>query len=158
MLLDFFTVGPAGDRDTEAGSACFIAVDQTFPAGPAREKCRELLAALPSGGALAITIRLDTGGRLRRLGTLLSLPLRMALAERKLAQCGAKAVQRYGVAPDLRSPAIVFPLGTPAARYAEEHLIPGPRKWLLAVIRKGLTRCLGYDPALGAVLVVGTKP
>jgi hypothetical protein len=86
------------------------------------------------------------------------LPFRLAHVEKTLAQCGATAVQRYGVTPELQKPAAVYPLGTPAARYAEENLVPGPRKWLLAVLRKSLTYCLGYDPSLGAVLVVGRKP
>jgi hypothetical protein len=157
MLADFFSVGQAGES-SPAGGARFAAVEQTSAGGPAREACQETLARLPPGGALAVAIRLDTGGRLRRLGRLLMLPLRMALAGRSLTRCGAASVQRYGVFPDLRTPAVVFPLGTPAARYAEEHLVPGPRQWFLAVIRKVLTRCLGYDPSLGAVLVVGRKP
>jgi hypothetical protein len=158
MLAEFFVAGRSGGYDLDPGGGHFVAIEQTALGGPARQKCQEITAALRSGGGLAIAIRLDGRSRLRRLGTLLTLPIRMALAERTLAWCGTTSVQRYGVTPDLRAPTVVFPLDTPAARYAEEHLVPGPRNWFLAVLRKALTRCLGNDPSLGAILVVGRKP
>jgi hypothetical protein len=150
MLEDYFVAG--------TGEGRFLALEASDPGDPTRGKCGEALVALPSGGALAIALPLEARGRLGRLGALLTLPHRIARAEKILSQCGATSVQRYGVTPDLRTPAVIFPLGTPAARYAEEHLVPGPRKWVLAVVRKVLTYCLGYDPSVGAVLVVGRKP
>ena len=135
----------------------FVVLDATASGGDLRGRCQAALAALPAGGGLAIAVGLNGGGRLRRLIGSLTLPFRMARAENTLAGCGATGVQRYGVYPDLHSPTVVFPLRTPAAWYAEEHLVPGPCSPLAGMIRKIFRRCLGFDPSLGAVIVVGSK-
>lgn len=149
MLADFFLADSAGR---------FLVLDQIVAGVPMQEQCRQALTTLSSGGTLAITFRLGASGRVGRLKALLALPLRMAMAERVLKGCGATCVQRYGVTPSLETPAVIFPLGTPAARYAETHLIPGSTKRLLSLMRKILTHCMGYDPSLGAILIVGRKP
>src|SRR5579872_6252721 len=131
MLADFFLAGPSGDTGPAAGDR-FVVLDPTVKPGPMREQCRRALSALPPGGALVLARRLGAGGWARRLAALLTLPLWLAAAERVLRGGGATGVRRYGVSPDLRAPAVVFPLGTPAARYAEAHLLPGPGKPLLS--------------------------
>jgi hypothetical protein len=157
MLADFFLADSSRDRMPNSGGG-FIVLDRTMTGGPVGEQCRNALAALPSGGVLAIAIRLGASGRARRLSNLLTLPLQMARAERALKGYGVTGVGRYGVTPNLEAPAVIFPLGTPAARYAATHLVPGSAKRLLSLMRKILTYCMGYDPSLGAILIVGRKP
>ncbi|HMB04978.1 MAG TPA: hypothetical protein VKP69_14715 [Isosphaeraceae bacterium] len=125
---------------------------------PAPDRCRAAFDALPSGSYLAVVLRLRGRGRLRRSLDLLTLPARMAAAEGALAHCGATPAGRYGVAPNLRAPTVLYRLGGAAAAYAEARLLPGAERWPFSVLRKGLGRWAGCDPSLGAVLVIGRKP
>ena len=158
MLGDFFLASPSHAGRAEPPPDRFIALEATRAGASLAQRCQEALSRLPSGGGLAVAFPLNGQGRLRRVGTLLTLPLRMARAERALARCRVASVQRYGVAPDLTAPAVIYPLGTPAARYAEENLVSGPRNRLLALARRLLSVCLGFDPSLGGVLIMGNKP
>ena len=151
LLEDFFVAAPPGGIDGRP----FLAVEGR----PLAAKCWEGLASLPTGGYLAVALRLDAPGRLRHLADLLTLPVRVAGAASVLARCGAVPVGRYGVSPDLGSPTVVYPLNGPASRYAERHLLPGGRRrWPFVILRKVLSWWTGCDVSLGGVLVIGRKP
>ena len=64
---------------------------------------------------------------------------------------------RYGLAPDLATPTVVYQLEGAAARYTEEHLLLAPRSRFAAVVFGILRLWAGCDPSLGAILVVGRK-
>jgi hypothetical protein len=120
-------------------------------------RCREALASLTPGGYLAIALELSHGTRFRRMIKTLTLPYRVAGVERELARSGAELVGRYGVAPDLTTPTVVYQLGVAAARYAEKHLLLSPRSRPAAAVCAILRMWAGCDPSLGAILVVGRK-
>ena len=87
----------------------------------------------------------------------LRLPNEVTQVERALVQSGAEPVGRYGVAPDLATPTVVYQLGGSAARYAEKQLLLIPRSRPAAAVCKILRFWAGCDPSLGAILVVGRK-
>jgi len=120
-------------------------------------RCREALASLAPGGYLAIALELSHGSRFLRMIKTLTLPYRVAGAERELARSGAEPAGRYGVAPDLATPTVVYQLGVAAGRYAEEHLLLTARSRPAAVVCALLRMWAGCDPSLGAVLVIGRK-
>jgi hypothetical protein len=119
--------------------------------------CREALTTLAPGGYLAIALEMSHGTRFQRMIKTLRMPYHVADAERELARNGAEPAGRYGVAPDLATPAVVYQLGGAAARYAEEHLLLTPRSRPAAVVCAILRIWAGSDPSLGAILVVGRK-
>jgi hypothetical protein len=125
---------------------------------PDPERCCEALSLLEPGGYIAVALELPDGSRFRRIAAILNLPSRIAAAERALARCGVEPAGRYGVAPDLRAPTILYQLGSAAARYGEEHLLLGPRPWLASALCAILRLWSGCAPSLGAVLVVGRRP
>jgi hypothetical protein len=145
--------GVAGPRQTR-----FEVMSGATDGAVEENRCREALAPLTPGGYLAVALELPPGSRFRRIAGALSLPFRLARAERALARCGAVLGGRYGVAPDLDAPTIIYQLGGAAARYAEENLLLSPRSWPAAIVCWALRIWIGCDPSLGAILVVGRKP
>jgi hypothetical protein len=67
---------------------------------------------------------------------------------------GVAAAFTYGIDPRLEAPTFAYQLDSAASQYADRFLRArgsGVRlRWLAA-------RCFGYDPALGAVVVMGRK-
>jgi hypothetical protein len=120
--------------------------------------CRAALASLAPGGYLAIALELSHGSRLHRAIKTLTLRHRVADAERELARSGAVPAGRFGVAPDLAAPTVVYQIGVAAALYAEEHLLLAPRSRSAALVCGILRIWGGCDPSLGAILVIGRKP
>lgn len=93
-------------------------------------------------------------GRFARFQILLHMRFRLAKIDRVLASCGADLEGRYGVNPDLQSPAVIYPLDSPAGAYAEMNLLSASE----APLRR-LLRCMaGCDTSLGGILVIGRKP
>jgi hypothetical protein len=121
-------------------------------------RCREALALLTPGGYLAIALELPHGSLMLRMAGALGLPARVVRTERALARGGAELMGRYGVAPDLGAPTVVYQLRSTAARYAEENLLMGRRSWPATTLCRILRLWMGCDPSLGAILVVGRKP
>jgi hypothetical protein len=138
------------------GSRFAVISGATGEAGDAA-RCREAVANLAPGGHLAIALELSHGSRFHRTIKILTLPFRAAGVERELARSGADPVGRYGVAPDLATPTVVYQLGVAASRYAEERLLLTARSRPAAVVCAILRMWAGCDPSLGAILVVGRK-
>jgi hypothetical protein len=136
----------------------FVMIDHSTGRASVAARCREVLASLAPGGYLAIALELSHGSRFHRIIKTLRLPYHVADAERELARNGAEPAGRYGVAPDLSTPTVVYQLGGAAARYAEEHLLSAPRSRFAAVVCRILRLWASCDPSLGAILVVGRKP
>jgi hypothetical protein len=110
-------------------------------------------AGLDAGDVVVYAIAIE-GSVWVRLLTLLTLPLRVARAQRVLRGAGAVRVHRYAVTPSLERPTVAYELDTPAAQYADRHLRPratGER------LRGIIARVAGVDPSIGAVVVAGLK-
>jgi hypothetical protein len=143
--MDFFA---------ENGRASLITI-----AGPHRERrvamqLRDEFVALPPGGYVGIAIDLQGMSRFRRLVTLLGLRLRLARVERAIARCGAQLTGRFAMSPDLRSPAVAYPMSGPAAAYAEQNLLPRSTNLMRGIV----SFIAGCEASIGAVLVIGRKP
>jgi len=91
-------------------------------------------------------------GKVLRLLTLLSLPLRLWVVERRLLRTGVVVAGRYGCYPDAVCPALVFQFGSSAARYTHRYLLPSRSRGL---VRRTLSAWAGCDPSVGAVVIVG---
>jgi hypothetical protein len=150
--------GDHGSAVAERGDARFSMMREATDEAVDANRCRDALAPLMPGGYLAVALELPHGSRFRRLAGALGLPFGVARAERALARGGAELAGRYGVAPDLDAPTVVYQLGGAAARYAEENLLLGRRSWPVAALCWTLRLWTGCDPSLGAILVVGRKP
>ncbi len=119
---------------------------------------RTVVEGVASGTYLGIVVSIADGGRMRRLAHLVTARARVAAAERAILQAGRTTLEgRYGVYPSPQSPTLVFELGGSAETYATAHLIPGTITGMAAILRRTIARWAGYDPTLGAVVVVGRK-
>ena len=114
---------------------------------------RSVVEDLQPGECVACSIPLN-GSPVQRLWTYGTLPLRRWWAERVFDSAGADVVGRWGVDPDLNSPACMFDLDSDADVYAGARLRP---RGLQLGLRRALARVFGVDPALGAVVIVGRK-
>jgi hypothetical protein len=113
--------------------------------------------ARPWNTLQATVLRLPAG-KSARIASWIFLRVRLALAERRLAAGGLAVVGRYACYPTAASPALVYELGTPAARYAEEYLIPRHQnRKVSALLRRGLSTWAGCDPSVGDIVVIGLK-
>jgi hypothetical protein len=162
-IAGLFVGADPSDRDVDAQAGKprgirFAMIAEGTRGAPDPECCRETLSLVAPGGYAAVALELPDGGRSRRMAAILTLSSRMAAAERTLERCGAEPAGRYGVAPDLRAPTILYQIGSAAARYGEEHLLLSPRPLLASALCAIFRLWTGCDPSLGAVLVVGRKP
>jgi hypothetical protein len=114
---------------------------------------RSVVEDLQPGECVACSIPL-TGNPVQRLWVYGTLPLRRWWAERVFAGAGAEVIGRWGVDPDIDSPACMFDLDSCADTYAGERLRPRGSQ---PALRRALARIFGADPALGAIVIVGRK-
>jgi hypothetical protein len=162
-IARFFVGPPAlvqGDHGQAAGPrrSQFEVMTVGTDEADAEGWCRDALARLGPGGYLAIALDLRHVNRLRRLAGAIRAPRCITRAERALARAGAEPAGRYGVAPDLDAPTVVYQLGGAAARYAEKNLLLGTRSRAVAALCRVLRLWMGCDPSLGAILVDGRRP
>jgi len=115
---------------------------------------RRMVARLRAGDAIVYAIRLDVPA-VTRLVSLAVLRRRLRQIERALVSGGADIVARYGVDPNLDAPSCIYDLDTPASDYADRNLRPRGR---LVALRRVAAWCVGCDPAIGALVLVATKP
>jgi hypothetical protein len=114
---------------------------------------RAALTRLAPGDVAAYIVPLDTPP-LKRLWTLVTLPLRLRRAAALFEHSRLSVVGRYGVDPHMEAPAFVYELNSAAAMYADRSLrARGSGRLLRAVLAK----CFGCDPAVGAVALIGRK-
>jgi hypothetical protein len=148
-LLETFLLGaPTGVGRPQ----CHLVVD----ARPLRADLRRLREAVhrsEPGDFIAYAVPFE-GSLPARLLTVATLGLRLRRAMRAIARHGAREVATYGVEPRLDAPMFAYELDSAASRYADRFLRP---RGSGAAIRQLIARCFGYDPALGAVVVVGRK-
>lgn len=121
--------------------------------GEPQSELRGAIDAAPPGAVVGYAIPLNTPLR-RRLATLIGLRYHLWRVARSMQRAGALPLGRYGVEPNLESPALVFELNTAASAYADRCFRPRGRA-LLA--RRCAARVFGCDPALGAILVIARK-
>jgi hypothetical protein len=114
---------------------------------------RRAIDAAPVGGLVGYAIPLNTPLS-HRLRTMIALRYELWRIAREMERAGARPIGRYGVEPNLDTPAFVFELDTAAAAYADRCFRPRGRA-LLA--RRCAARVFGCDPALGALLVIARK-
>ena len=122
-------------------------------AAPQGEAVRRLVNGLAAGECIAFAMPLN-GAPVDRLRALLTFRLRMRRIVRAMRDAGAEQTRRFGVDPDLEMPSCIYELDTDAAQYAEGCLRPRGR---FRLVRRLLQRVAGYDPALGAIVVIGRK-
>jgi hypothetical protein len=115
---------------------------------------RRMVARLRAGDAIVYAIRLDVAA-VTRLISLLLLRRRLGQIERAFTSGGAEVVARYGVDPNLDAPSCIYDLHTSASDYADRNLRPRGR---LLALRRAAAWCVGCDPALGALVLVASKP
>lgn len=112
-------------------------------------------ATVRPGGHVAIMLRLDAPSRLLRLMAWLTMPFRIAVAERRILRSGATPAARIGLWPDTQAPTFVWHLEGPASAYADAQLLPppsAPLQW----IRRAAPRFQLCHPSVAAVIVIGT--
>jgi len=147
--LETFLLGtPTGG----ARRQCHLIVD----AKPVRADLRPLSDAIhqsEAGDVVAYAVPFE-GSLPARLLTVATLAIRLRRARRAFARNGAVEIATYGVEPRLDAPMFAYQLDSAASRYADRFLRHGGSG---AAIRQLIARCFGYDPALGAVVVVGRK-
>ncbi|MEO8256572.1 MAG: hypothetical protein ABI868_04420 [Acidobacteriota bacterium] len=117
------------------------------------DELRDAVTRSAAGDLAAYAVPLD-GAPLARLLTLITLATRLRRAQRVIERNGGATVCRYGVDPQLNAPAFVYQLDSAAAQYAESFLRD---RGSGAAIRRIAARCFGYDPAIGAIVVMGRK-
>ena len=110
--------------------------------------------AVVAGGYAAALVPLDGRTRLSRLARWLSMPWRVAAAERRVSKAGATFIVRYGVWPDAEQPTFVCQLDTDASAYADAQLLPEPNR-VLRWIRARAAWLELCHPSLAAVVVIG---
>ena len=142
-------------RPGATGSGAVVLV----ASGTAADLCWGRLAAPPpaGGGAAAVLIRVGDGGRVAKLLDWVLLPIARARVERLLARhrtAPARAAV-YAVAPDCEAPTWVYRLGTPAAAYADSHLLS--RVAGLRAIRAIVRWWTGCDATVAGLLVIGGR-
>jgi len=127
-----------------------------FDTRPLRVDLRELRDAVKrseAGDLVAYAVPFE-GSLPARLLTVATLAIRLRRALRAIARHGATEVATYGIEPRLDAPMFAYQLDSAASCYADRFLRP---RGSGAAIRQLIARCFGYDPALGAVVVVGRK-
>jgi hypothetical protein len=158
VLQECFCAACLNESGDDATEPEFVTIGDIEGSDPLLGRCQEALASLSSDGYLSIAVELRNRGRLGRIIELLGLRARMARATESLTACGAVVVGLFGVTPDLGSPTVIYRLSSPAARYAEQHLLAGSQSLTVALVQKVLSLWTGRDSTLGAVLVIGRKP
>lgn len=127
--------------------------------GAERREAASLDWLLPpgaSGDHPVLVLRLPVG-RAARAAAWTLMPLRMRIASRRMSRAGARAITRLACYPDADSPTLVYEIPSAAARYAERHLLPaGPTGSLANLVRSVLAAWSGCDPAVGAIVVMGS--
>lgn len=124
--------------------------------GPLRfqlDRLRDAVNRSAAGDLIAYAVPLDAPP-LARLLTLMTLTLRLRRAQRTIERNGGATVCRYGVDPRLDAPAFVYQLNSAASQYADHFLRD---RGSAAAVRRLAARCFGYDPAIGAIVVMGRK-
>lgn len=66
------------------------------------------------------------------------------------SESSLEGISFIGIYPSLEYPACVYELETSANRYVSANVLPYTRSIFLGVIRKLLSRILGFDPYIGA--------
>jgi hypothetical protein len=115
------------------------------------------VASLPPGTCPAVLIRVGDRGRLAQVADWLLLPFARARAERLLRRnhaAGSRA-DVYAIAPDCEAPTWVYRVGSPAAAYADSHLLP--RRAGLRAIRALVRWWIGCDASVAGLLVIGAR-
>lgn len=149
-MLDFLF---PPDRGGPSGARRSVVVERDLLRCDLPELCR-MVARLRAGDAIVYAIRLDVPA-VTRLLSLGVLRRRLGQIERAFAAGGAAVVARYGVDPNLDAPSCIYDLHTSASDYADRNLRPRGR---LVALRRIAAWCVGCDPALGALVLVATKP
>ena len=146
----------AGDNDVpETLTRCFALNDELRACfvSAHRPVGGETSGPSSSDDWVAVVVPLQEAG-LTRLCAWFVLPLRLAMAERRLARAGILPVARFACYPDLKSPTLVYQLRSAARRYAEDCLIPtAPHR----LARRALSTWAGCDPTVGGIVIVGMK-
>jgi hypothetical protein len=117
------------------------------------EHLHDALEQSAAGDLVVYAVPLDAPP-LSRLVMFVTLALRLRRAQRMIERSGVAAVGRYGIDPRLEAPAFVYQLDSAASQYADRFL---RARGSAAALRRLAARCFGYDPALGAIVVIGRK-
>ena len=144
--------------------ACFVddrrdfAVLDSSLRGPQRVAAdRQLVAGMQSTGVVSVVLCARRRSRVARTAYWLTSAPRIAAARRRIVRAGATLLGLYAVFPDAERPTILYELGSPACAYAERLLLPIQARRFTS-IRAFLSRVVGFDPSVGAVIVVGRVP
>jgi hypothetical protein len=149
-LLETLLLGPAAS--TTPRPRCRVIVGGS-PVRFNLEKLHDALKRSAPGDLVAYAVPLEAPP-LQRLWTLVTLAFRLRRATRMIERNGVASVCRYGIDPRLESPTFAYQLDSAASQYADRFL---RARGSGAAVRWLAVRCFGYDPALGAVLVMGRK-
>jgi hypothetical protein len=149
-LLETLLLGQASS--TTPSPRCRVVVGGS-PVRFNLETLHDALNRSRAGDFVAYAVTLEAPPLLR-LCTLVTLALRLRRAARMIERNGGAAVVRYGIDPRLEAPTFVYQLDCAASQYADRFL---RARGSGVAFRRLAARCFGYDPALGAVVVVGRK-
>jgi hypothetical protein len=142
-----------GGRAHGTGASAMVLLAAATPAAACWHRIDT--GAVPPGARPAILIRIGDGGRVARLLSWLLLPAARARIERVLGRGGIGTAAVYAIAPDCETPTWVYRLDSPAAAYAQSHLLPGGAKW--RAIRGAVRWWTGCDPAVSGLLIVASR-
>jgi hypothetical protein len=142
-------------RSDAAGPGVIVLIAARTPAGLCWRGLE--MGSLAPGTCPAVLIRLGDGGRLAKLIDWLLVPFARARAERLLgaSHTAASRADVYAIAPDCEAPTWVYRVGSPAAAYADSHLLP--RGAGLGAIRAAVRWWIGCDAGVAGLLVIGGR-
>ena len=136
-----------------ASTSQFVMLRQDHRLWPSMAPLRQAIQQARHGDWVAFAVPLDTPF-LTRLMTLATLRWHRRRAEHAIRHSGGEVVTHFGVDPSLAEPSWFYELDTPASEYSDRYMRPRGSN---VALRRLAERCFGCDPALGGVLVVGTK-
>lgn len=139
-------------RPRRPAARCSV-ITSSHPVWPSMVPLSRAIDGAAGGDCVAFAVALDTPV-LTRLLTLAMLRWQRRRASRAICRAGGEVVGHFGVDPSLAQPSWMYELGTAAAEYTNRLMRPRGSHHLL---RRIAERCVGCDPALGAVLVLGKK-
>jgi len=142
-----------GDRASATRAARCRVIVGASPLRFQLSRLHDAVTQATAGDVVAYAVPLD-GPAAVRLMMLATMWLRFRCVEWIMGRSGGVAISRCGIEPSLESPAVVFQMGSAASQYADRFL---RARGSGAAVRRLAARCFGYDPAIGALLVVARK-
>ncbi|MGE0813114.1 MAG: hypothetical protein AB7O28_25075 [Vicinamibacterales bacterium] len=158
QLLDEM-VAVLGGEVGSPGPAGFGANPRRLKVAGAGDELPLLAAALAAGERLAVPVPLRPPGTAARIRALAGCRREVARARRRLSAAGAGRIRTFAGVPGAEALFLVYELGDPAQRYAEECVVfdTGGGSTLTRAAKRALRSVSGVSTSAELLLVVGER-